>query len=162
MNALSLEEFLVQHGLELPPAPHARGAYAPFCEVALGTKHVVFVSGQTCRIGGKALQGISEGVENLEEARNAARVAMLNCLAALRMAAGGVLSPSCQVVRLRGFIRSGSNFTGHTAVLDAASELLQIVFPGHPLPARTAVGVSSLPDSAWIEIELDAVIALPA
>jgi enamine deaminase RidA (YjgF/YER057c/UK114 family) len=80
---------------------------------------------------------------------------MLNTLAALNLACEGQLGQVMHLVRLRGFIRSDESFTAHTAVLDAASEILAIAFPDLPLPARTAVGVSSLPDKAWVELELD-------
>ncbi len=163
-NNLSPEERLLQRGFTLPAAPSPRGHYAPYCDLPMAslvpnaTGQLVFVSGQTCRVDGQAIRGISETLDTLEDARHAARVAMLNSLAALRAACGGALPPLCQVVRLRGFIRSGTDFTGHTVVLDAASELLHIAFPQQPLPSRTAVGVCSLPDQAWIEIELDVLI----
>jgi len=43
-------------------------------------------------------------------------------------------------------------------VLDAASDVLSIAFPQHALPARSALGVASLPDGVWVELEIDAVV----
>ncbi|MES2186710.1 MAG: RidA family protein [Pseudomonadota bacterium] len=117
---------------------------------------LITVSGQTCRIDGVALAGTCAPGESLEPARAAARVAMRNALAAVAAACGGALPARLHVLRLRGFIRATPDFGAHTAVLDAASELLRSAWPDAPLPARTAVGVSSLPDGAFIEIELDA------
>jgi enamine deaminase RidA (YjgF/YER057c/UK114 family) len=157
VNAASPEELLAATGFMLPAAPGPRGHYAPFCIRPLGTQRLVCVSGQTCRVDGHAIAGICDADGEIEQARHAARIAMLNVLAALRAACGGELSRVAQVMRVRGFIRSTQDFGRHTAVLDAASELLRMAFPLQPLPARTVVGASSLPDEAWIEIELDAV-----
>jgi enamine deaminase RidA (YjgF/YER057c/UK114 family) len=156
----SPEQRLAAAGLVLPPAPQPRGSYAP-ChvhEVAPGQRWVA-VSGQTSRFDGKPLSGICEADADLEPARHAARVAMLNALAALRTACGGGLARVQHVMRLRGFVRSGAGFGAHPLVLDAASDVLAIAFPQHALPARSAVGVASLPDGVWVELELDALLS---
>ncbi|WP_420992304.1 RidA family protein [Cupriavidus sp. 30B13] len=152
------EQRLAAAGHALPPAPAPRGAYAPFSAAG----EWVAVSGQTSRRDGTALAGICRADADVAPARQAAQAAMLNALAALRAACGGALENVAQVTRVRGFIRSGADFARHTAVLDAASDLLALAFPGHPLPARTAVGAASLPDQTWIEIELDARLARAA
>ncbi|MGO4329090.1 RidA family protein [Cupriavidus sp. 2TAF22] len=152
MTTLTPEARLAAAGHVLPPAPQPRGAYAPFNVAG----DWIGISGQTSRRDGVAMAGMCRADADVEPARQAAQVAMLNALAALRAACGGGLERVVQVTRLRGFIRSGTDFTRHTAVLDAASDVLSHAFPEHALPARTAVGVASLPDQAWIEIELEA------
>lgn len=143
------------HGLPAPPEP--RGCYAPCHRAPLAPGvDLVTISGQTPRVDGVAQAGLCAAGAPLEPARAAARVAMLRVLAAVALACGGVLPERLQVLRLRGYVRSTPEFGAHTAVLDAASELLQAAWPDAPLPARTAVGVPSLPDGALIEIELDA------
>jgi enamine deaminase RidA (YjgF/YER057c/UK114 family) len=117
------------------------------------------ISGQTCRVNGVAITGMCAAGASLEHAREAATVAMLNVLAAVAAACQGSLPAHLHVCRLRGFVRCSPEFQAHTAVLDAASLLLAIAWPDAPKPARTAVGVPSLPDSAVIEIELDAILA---
>lgn len=141
-------------GLDLPPAPVPRGSYAPFCTAG----GWVAISGQTCRVNGIAMAGVCDSDTDLALPQQAARVAMRNTLAALQAACGGDLGRVRQVLQLRGFVRSSADFGRHTAVLDAASELLRSVFPTQALPARTAVGVASLPDGAWIELELLALV----
>lgn len=151
------EARLAAAGLPLPASPMPRGAYAPWHAVSLGDAVMVHVSGQTCRVNGVAMQGVCKGPEDVPPAREAAQIAMLNCLAALRGAAGE-LADVLRLVRVRGFIRTEGSFESHPSVLDAATELLQMAFPSLPLPARSAVGVTSLPDNAWIEIELEALV----
>lgn len=152
------EERLAAAGLVLPPAPQPRGSYAPCHMHELAGLRWVAVSGQTSRIAGQPLAGICESDADLEPARHAATVATLNTLAALRMSCGGELARVRHVVRLRGFVRSAPGFGAHPRVLDAASDVLAIAFPQHALPARSALGVASLPDGVWVELEVDAVV----
>ncbi len=159
MTAETPEQRLAAAGHCLPATPRPRGHYAPFHLLALsdGRRQLV-VSGQTSRVEGVAIAGICAPGQSLEPARTAARVAVLNLLAAVAAACGGALPARLDACRLRGFLRSTPDFTAHSAVLDAASELLHTAWPDAPRPARTVVGVASLPDSAYVEIELDAVL----
>lgn len=147
-------------GHPLPAPPQPRGLYAPACRMPLGAGHAwVHVAGQTCRVEGVALAGQCRGDADLAPAARAAEVAVLNALAALHAAAGG-LAQVQHIVRLRGYVRAVPDFGRHAAVLDGASRVLALAFPDQPPPARTAVGVASLPDAAWIEIELEALVAV--
>lgn len=159
MNASTPEDRLSAAGHTLPAPPQPRGNYAPFHlhTGPAGSQHLS-LSGQTSRIDGIAVRGSCSGEASVEPARAAARVAMLNLLAALALAAGGKLPERLRITRVRGFVRSTADFTSHTRVLDAASDLLRIAWPDTPLPSRTVVGVVSLPDGAYIEVELDAEI----
>lgn len=156
MSHASPEARLAAAGFALPSAPVPRGMYAPSCMVSGQEGRWIAISGQTCRQDGIAIAGICHGEYDVADARLAAEVAMLNALAALRDACGGQLDRVAQVMRLRGFIRASADFAHHPAVLDAASAVLCVAFPGQLLPARSAVGVASLPSQAWIEIEIDA------
>ncbi|KAI3590768.1 RidA superfamily protein [Cupriavidus sp. U2] len=153
------EARLAAMGLVLPEVSAPRGHYAPYCAVPVGGAQWVSISGQVCRRHGVAMAGLCRTDDDLIPAREAAQVSMLNALAALRLACGGELSRVVQVVRLRGFIRAADTFTRHPAVLDAASAVLRVAFPDQPLPARSALGVASLPDCAWTEIEVEAIVA---
>ena len=153
------EERLAAAGFHLPPAPQPRGSYAPYHAFETAGHRWVAISGQTSRVNGTAITGICEVGCDLELPRAATAVAMLNSLAALRLASGGALSRVQSIVRLRGFVHATADFGGHTRVLDMASELLMIAFPQHALPARSALGVSSLPDGTWVELEIDALLA---
>lgn len=153
------EERLAAASLVLPPAPQPRGSHAPCHVHEAADQHWVAVSGQTSRIDGQALAAICASDADLQPARHAATVAMLNTLAALRTACGGELARVQHVVRLRGFVRSVPGFGAHPRVLDAASDVLAIAFPHLALPARSAIGAASLPDGVWVELEIDAVLA---
>jgi enamine deaminase RidA (YjgF/YER057c/UK114 family) len=151
---------LAAAGHVLPPAPVPRGLYAPTCTVPLDAQRAwVHVSGQTCRVQGVAQAGICRDEADLPVAAAASEIAVLNALAALGAAAQG-LQNVLQIVRVRGFIRSTPEFGRHGPVLDGASRILATAFPDHLPPARSAVGVADLPDHAWVEIELEAVVHL--
>jgi enamine deaminase RidA (YjgF/YER057c/UK114 family) len=51
------------------------------------------------------------------------------------------------------YIRSQEGFTEHTRVADGASSAIQNLLPG-PAPARAAIGVSTLPGGAPLELQL--------
>ncbi|MDM0072580.1 RidA family protein [Variovorax sp. J31P207] len=159
MSTTTPEQRLAAAGHRLPAPPQPRGSYAPFhLQTMPGGGRLLTVSGQTCRIDGVAISGACTPGASLEPACAAAKVAMLNLLAAVAAACDGALPVRLDVCRVRGFVRSTADFTSHTAVLDAASAVLSIAWPDAINPARTAVGVASLPDGAFVEIELDAVL----
>lgn len=152
------EERLAAAGLVLPPAPQPRGSYAPCHVHAIAGQHW-WPSAARPAVSMASHWRACAWQTAIWSPRHAARVAMLNALSALRTACGGELARVQQVVRLRGFVRSAPGFGAHPRVLDAASEVLALAFPLHALPARSAIGVSSLPDGVWVELELDAVLA---
>nr|WP_315591987.1 RidA family protein [uncultured Cupriavidus sp.] len=155
------EQRLAASQFALPDPPTPRGNYAPVCTVAVGGLQWVSVAGQVSRQNGVAMSGQCRTDDDIEPAQRAAEVAMCNALAALRLACGGHLERVTQIVRLRGFIRAAPEFARHATVLDAASHVLHQAFPEQALPARSALGVASLPDQAWIEVEIDAFVAMP-
>src|SRR5690606_30938105 len=124
------------------------GRYAPTRLVG----STLWVAGHTARsLTGPARSG-GVGVDLTGgEAAEQARLAALNLLGA---ADAGVGIDSVRgVIHLRGFVRSGSEFTHHPAVIDGASELLSEVFPEAPPHTRAALGVISLPGGAAVELE---------
>ena len=94
-----------------------------------------------------------------EQGRDAAQLCALNIFAWLNQAlAGECCERIKKCVQLRGFVASTDNFTEHGQVLNGASELMQQVLGEAGHHTRLAVGVTSLPLGAPVEI--DAVFAL--
>ncbi|WP_312431208.1 RidA family protein [Achromobacter sp.] len=158
----TVEARLTAAGWRLPDPPVPRGGYAPFHEMALPGATLVHVSGQASRLDGVPIVGVCRKGADLEPARQACAQAALSALAALRLACDGDLGRVRAVPQLRGYLRTDANFGEHSAVLDGASQVLQAAFAGMPRPARTAVGVSSLPGGCWAEVELSALVDKPA
>lgn len=89
----------------------------------------------------------------VEQGREAARLAALNALNGIAEALGG-LHEVRRIVSLRGVVNASPDFTEHTQVLDAASDVFVSVFGQAGRHARLAVGVCSLPANMALEIEL--------
>ena len=64
-----------------------------------------------------------------------------------------------EVVSLTVFIAAHANFTRHSHIADAASDVVSERLPWAPLPVRATVGVTSLPAGAPVEVQLIAVKA---
>ena len=97
----------------------------------------------------------------VEQAKDAAWIAALNCLGALRDAVGS-LDRVASLVRVTGFVNAAEGFTTHPAVVDGASECVLAVLGSRGLHARAALGVASLPFNIPVEVELTAQVEVPS
>lgn len=145
------EQRLADLGLELPPVPRPAGSYVP----ATRTGNLIFTAGQVPLEDGELrLTGKVGGAVSVEEAQHAARLCILNALAAAASEAGG-LANIRRIVKVTGYVASAPGFNGQPQVLNGASDLLGEVFGEEAgQHARTAVGVAELPLDAPVEIEL--------
>lgn len=138
----------------LPPTPQPAGNYVPVREAA----GLLYTAGHTSAVQGHLEhRGSVGGNLTVEEGRSAAAGAVLNCLASLAAHAGG-LEHIGEILSMTGYVCAGSDFMDHPLVMDGASEVLVSYFGERGRPARAAVGVSSLPDGAPVEISLVATI----
>ena len=92
-----------------------------------------------------------EGVPD-ERAKEAARQAALNALAAAASVAGGA-NKLKRALRVVVFVASTSDFFAQPQVANGASEVLMEIF-GEP-HIRSAVGVAALPLNATVEVEAE-------
>lgn len=144
------EERLADLGLTVPEVAKPVAAYVP----AVRTGSYVYTSGQLPFVGGQLAATGKVGAEvTPEQAKDLARTCALNALAAVR-AEIGELSAVTRVVKVVGFVASSPDFTGQPGVVNGASELLGEVFGDAGVHARSAVGVTSLPLDAPVEVEI--------
>jgi enamine deaminase RidA (YjgF/YER057c/UK114 family) len=137
-------------GLALPAVAAPLAAYVP----AVRSGAYVYTSGQLPIVDGELLVGGVVGVDlDLDTAKHAASVCALNAIAAVRSITGE-LAAVTRVVKVVGFVASAPGFTSQPAVVNGASELLGQVFGDAGVHARSAVGVSTLPLNAPVEVEL--------
>jgi enamine deaminase RidA (YjgF/YER057c/UK114 family) len=126
-------------GLALPPVPAPVAAYT---------------SGQLPTVAGSLPVTGKVGAEvDPEQARELARTAALNAIAAAASVAGGV-DGIRRVVKVVVFVASTPEFTGQPQVANGASQLLQEVFGPRGVHVRSAVGVPVLPLDSPVEVEL--------
>ncbi|GAA3183482.1 hypothetical protein GCM10020255_078740 [Rhodococcus baikonurensis] len=97
------------------------------------------VEGTTTCIG-----KLGEGV-SVEDAAQAARLCTLNGLAAVDALVG--LDRIVRVVKVVGFVASGSGFSQQPQVINGASDLLAEIFGTAGQHARSAIGVAELPET---------------
>ncbi len=146
----SPEQRLAELGVELPEVPAPLAAYVP----AVRTGAHVHTSGQLPFVKGElaATGKVGAGVDP-EQAKELARLCVLNALAAVRAELGD-LGRVARVVKVVGYVASAPSFTAQPAVVNGASELLGEVFGDAGRHARSAVGVAVLPLDAPVEVEL--------
>jgi enamine deaminase RidA (YjgF/YER057c/UK114 family) len=89
----------------------------------------------------------------VEQGQEAARVALLNVLAAVRSVTGS-LDAVRRIVKLNGWVASAEGFTSQPLVVNGASALLEEIFGEAGKHARAAIGVAELPLGAPVELEL--------
>jgi enamine deaminase RidA (YjgF/YER057c/UK114 family) len=127
--------------IEVPLPPTPIGAYVE----SVKTGNMLYLSGILPVIGHEPKFVGRLGREyNVEQGREAARIAALNVLSAARNYLGS-LDKVTRVVRLVTYIATEGDFFAQPKVADAASELLREVFGEDKLPVRMVLGVASLP-----------------
>ncbi|MBP3222716.1 MAG: RidA family protein [Actinomycetaceae bacterium] len=143
-------ENLKKLGIELPEVAAPVAAYVP----AVIDRGVVRTSGQLPFVDGSLIMegAVGDGGASAEQAKEAAKIAALNCVAAAASLVGGVDKlEGC--VKVVGFVSSLPDFYAQPAVVNGASEILGAIFEDSH--ARSAVGVAVLPLNSSVEIEAE-------
>lgn len=141
---------LAELGIVLPRPAAAEGIYVP----AVRSGNLVMTSGQIPTENGQLVAaGKVPSEVSPEQAAHAARVALLNALAAIQALTGSVDSIR-RVLRLNVLVNSQPDFTDQPEVANGASELLVELFGQAGRHSRTAVGAAALPRNAAVELDL--------
>jgi enamine deaminase RidA (YjgF/YER057c/UK114 family) len=136
-------------GLRLPPVPKPVGNFRNF--VRAGS--LVFISGQGPReADGSMHQGKVGKDVTRDLAYDHARLTGLNILSVLSAAVED-FDRVIQVVKVLGFVNATDDFAAHPDVINGCSDLFSAVFGEIGTHARSAIGVSSLPNNITVEIE---------
>jgi len=146
---MRIEDKLSQMGLTLPePGPPA-GNYVGAVRVG----NLLFVSGHGPRSQGQYITGKVGRDLNTEQAYEAAKMVMLNCLASVKREVGD-LDRVRRVVKLLGMVSCTEDFTEHPKVINGGSDLLVALYGDQGQHARSAVGMQQLPMNIPVEIEM--------
>ncbi|MBJ27390.1 MAG: hypothetical protein CL776_01070 [Chloroflexi bacterium] len=144
------EERLKSLGIELPEMAAPVANYLPYSK----TGNLLFIAGQISRTkDGSNLRGKLGQDMGVEEGYDAARSAAIYTLSAIANAAGS-LSNVSRIVRMLGMVNCTSDFGDQPDVINGASDLFVEVFGEAGRHSRAAVGMSSLPGGAAVEIEV--------
>lgn len=151
----SPEVRLAEAGLRLPDPVPAFGQYLP----AVHHGEQLWVGGHfgTLPDGSVSVGRCGKDVF-VAEARDAARSAALNLLATVRHTLGS-LDLVVRVTQVLGVVNATPEFTEHTTVIDAASDVFVEAFGDAGRHTRLAVGVSSLPGNLVLEIQAHLIVS---
>ena len=156
----AVSDRLRELGIELPAIAAPVAAYVPAVRVG----DLVYTSGQLPFVDGELLaagkvreisaagQSDSQGSVSPEQAKDAARIAALNALAAVDDLVG--IDAVERIVKVTGFVASAPGFNGQPGVINGASELFGEIFGDAGQHARSAVGVNELPLNTPVEVEI--------
>ena len=145
---MTASERLVELGITLPQVATPAGSYLPSAR----TGNLLFTAGQLPFQDGRLPATGKVGAEvTPEDAKEYARLAGLNVLAAIDAAVG--VDAVERVVKIVGFVASAEGFTGQPGVINGVSDLMAEVFGESGRHARSAVGVAELPLGSPVEVE---------
>ena len=151
---MSAEARIKELGLALPPPPKPAGNYVPFRLAG----NMLFLSGVGPRhADGTSTTGKVGSVLTQEQAYQAARQCGLNLLVNMRAAAGS-LDRIEVILKVFGMVNAVPDFKAHPAVINGCTDLFTEVFGDNGRPARSAVGMGSLPGDISVEIEAIALL----
>jgi enamine deaminase RidA (YjgF/YER057c/UK114 family) len=147
---MSIESRLKELGLTLPAVSAPTNSYVS----AKQTGDLLFVSGHGPKKDGKYpyLGKVGDTV-TLEQARESARLCIINCLASVKHYLGD-LEKVKGIVKVVGYVSSVPTFTDQPKVINPASDLLIEIFGEVGRHARSAVGMAVLPSDIPVEIEM--------
>jgi enamine deaminase RidA (YjgF/YER057c/UK114 family) len=139
-------------GFELPAVPTPIANYVP----ALRHADLVYVSGHGSVGQDEKFYGRVGSDFTLEQGQQAARLAALNCLAALTSLVP--LENVRQILKVTGYVHSVDGFTQQPEVLNGASDLLVAIFGEAGKHTRTAIGLRQTARSFTVQMEMLVVV----
>jgi enamine deaminase RidA (YjgF/YER057c/UK114 family) len=143
---MEVEKKLKAMGLELPvPASSPAGRAG-----AVKVGNILFVGGHT---PGQMHAGKLGADITVEQGYEGARQACLNCLSDVKAVIGD-LDKVKRVAKLLCMVNSTPDFGRQPQVANGATDLLSQLYGDAGAHARSAVGMSALPNGACIEIEM--------
>lgn len=146
---MTISDQLAALGLTLPTVPTPVAAYVN----CVRSGNLLFLSGGLPIDGEKKVIGKVPSAVSIAEAKEGARIIILNRLAVIQQEIGS-LDRVKQIVSLTGFVSSEPDFYDHPQVINGASELLLSIFGERGKHSRTALGVAALPLNVAVEINL--------
>ncbi len=145
---MSYDAKLQELGYTLEPVDLNTGRFMH----AVRTGNLIFTSGQVSSWGNTTIKGKVGRDLTVEEGYEAARMAGLNCLRAIKTLSGS-LDLVLQVVKVFGMVNVAPDFDNTPAVIHGCSDLLLDVFGEAGRHARSAIGLT-VPLNFAVEIEM--------
>ena len=146
---MGAEERIAELGLVLPKMPVAGGNYVSAKTVG----GLVYLAGAISADADGVIAGTVGAGRDVDEGYRAARACALTQMAVLRGHLGS-LDAVREIVSVNGYVNAVAGFADSPKVINGASDLLVEVFGERGRHVRAAVGVSSLPRNALVELQM--------
>ena len=145
-----VEQRISELGIKLTPPAKPVANYVG----AVRTGNLLFLSGKIPKSAdGKTIVGRLGAGLKTDEGYAAARLCGIAQLETLKDELGD-LNKVVRIVKVTGFVNCTPYFTEQSQVINGFSDLMVEVFGEHGKHARAAVGMSSLPLGAAVEVEM--------
>ena len=149
------DENIKNLGLNIPDLPKALANYVPFKIIG----KTIYISGQAPVHNGELIYKGKVGSDiSIEEGIEAAKLCVINIIAALKTGLEGDWDKLDSFVKLTGFVNCQDNFTDQPKIINGASDMLVEIFGDQGRHSRVAVGSNALP--LGIAVEIDAIVQL--
>ena len=149
------EENIKNLGLNIPKLPKALANYVPYKIIG----KTIYISGQAPAHNGEIIYKGKVGSDiTLEDGIEAAKLCVINIIAAVKTGLDGDWDKLDSFVKLTGYVNCQDNFTDQPNVINGASDMLVDIFGEQGRHARVAVGSNALP--LGIAVEIDAIVQL--
>ena len=151
----SFEENIKNLGLNIPELPKALANYVPYKIVG----KTMYISGQAPVKNGELIYKGKVGSDiSVEDGIEAARLCVINIIAAVKSGLEGDWSKLDSFVKLTGYVNCQDTFTDQPKIINGASDMLVEIFGDQGRHSRVAVGSNALP--LGIAVEIDAIVQL--
>ena len=149
------DENIKNLGLNIPDLPKALANYVPFKIIG----KTIYISGQAPVHNGELIYKGKVGSDiSIEEGIEAAKLCVINIIAALKTGLEGDWDKLDSFVKLTGYVNCQDNFIEQPKIINGASDMLVEIFGDQGRHARVAVGSNALP--LGIAVEIDAIVQL--
>lgn len=148
---MSIEQRLLELGLQLPPVPRPIGNYV----AGVITGPLLFMSGIGPRLheGGYIAGRLGQDMD-VEQGYAAARLVGLNMLSNIRSVLGS-LDRIDRVVKVLGMVNCTPEFSEQPKEINGFSDLfVELLGEAQGRGARSAVGMAALPNQIAVEVEM--------
>ena len=151
----SFEENIKNLGLNIPELPKALANYVPYKIVG----KTMYISGQAPVKNGELIYKGKVGSDiSVEDGIEAAKLCVINIIAAVKTGLEGDWSKLDSFVKLTGYVNCQDTFTDQPQIINGASDMLVEIFGDQGRHSRVAVGSNALP--LGIAVEIDAIVQL--
>ena len=149
------EENIKNLGLNIPDLPKALANYVPYKIVG----KTMYISGQAPVQNGELIYKGKVGSDiAVEDGIEAAKLCVINIIAAVNTGLKGDWDKLDSFVKLTGYVNCQDNFIDQPKIINGASDMLVDIFGDQGRHTRVAVGSNALP--LGIAVEIDAIVQL--